>query len=324
MRRREFITLLSGTVAALPLGARAQEPGRIYRLGSLGRNSRSAAFYSALFEGLKTRGFVEGQNLLADPKGYELRVEQLEEHASEVVKAKVDLIFCSGDAAIRAAQAATSTIPIFAVTDDMIGSGFVHSLAKPEGNTTGTSLLATELDGKRQEILLEAFPSIRQLAALAETTATSSRQLEQLKEAARMRGVVLLTYEVSKPEEIAGAIDSAKSSGADALNVMASPLLFANRHAIYERATKLALPAMHSWPEMAEEGGLIAYGPRLLPLFRDVVARQMAELLRGAKVADVPVEQPSKFELVINLKAARALGLAIPESFLVRADKVIE
>ena len=251
MRRREFITLLGGVAVGWPIAARAQEPGRIYRLGSLGRNSRSAALYSALFEGLKARGFVEGQNLLIDPKGYELRVEQLEEHASEVVKAKVDLIFCAGDPAIRAAQAATRTIPIFAITDDMVGSGLVYSLAKPEGNTTGTSLLATELDGKRQEILLEVLPAIRHLAALAETTATSSRRIEQLKEAARMRSVELLAYQVSKSEEIAGALDNAKNSGAAAVNVMASPLLFANRNAIYERAAKLALPAMFSWPEMA-------------------------------------------------------------------------
>ena len=149
--------MLGAAAVAGPVAARAQEPGRIYRLGSLSHNSRRAPFYLALFEGLKTRGFVEGQNLLPDPKGYELRAEQLEEHASEIIKAGVDIIFCGGDAVIRTAQAATRTIPIFAVTDDLIGSGFVHSLAKPEGNTTGTSILATELDGKRQEILLEAL-----------------------------------------------------------------------------------------------------------------------------------------------------------------------
>jgi putative tryptophan/tyrosine transport system substrate-binding protein len=267
MRRREFVRMLGAAAVAGPFAARAQEPGRIYRLGSLSHNSRRAPFYLAFFEGLNTRGFVEGQNLLPDPKGYELRAEQLEEHALEIVKVGVDIIFCGGDAAIRTAQAATKTIPIYATTDDLIGSGFVHSLAKPEGNITGTSILATELDGKRQEILLEALPGIRQLAALAEANATSSRRLQQLKEAARMRGVELLTYQVSEPMEITGAIDAAKSSGADALNVMASPLLFANRQAIYDRTTKLALPAIYQWPEMAQEGGLIAYGPRLLPFF---------------------------------------------------------
>ena len=206
----------------------------------------------------------------------------------------------------------------------MLGSGLVHSLARPEGNTTGISILATELDGKRQELLLEAMPSIRQLAALAEATSTSSHRLQQLKDAAHIRGIELFTYQVSKPEEIAGTINAAKSSGADALNVMASPFLFINRQAIYERATKLELPVMYHWPEMAEEGGLIAYGARLLPLYRDVFARQLAKVLLGAKVAAVPVEQPTKFELVINLRTAKALRLTIPGPLVIRADKVIE
>ena len=314
MRRREFVRMLGAAAVVGPLTARAQEPGRIYRLGSLSHISRSAAFYLALFEGLKTRGFVEGQNLLTDPKGHGLRTEQLEEHASEIVKVQVDVIYCGGDAAIRTAQAATRTIPIYAITDDLISSGFVQSLAKPEGNTTGMSILATELDGKRQEILMEAVPGIRRMAALAEATATSLRRLEQLKEAARIRGVELLSYQVSNPEEIARAIDAAKSSNSDALNVMASPFLFANRQTIYERAAKLGLPAMYQWPEMAKEGGLIAYGPQLPALFRDVAARQLAELLGGAKVVNVPVEQPTKFDLAINLKAAKALGINIPNS----------
>jgi putative ABC transport system substrate-binding protein len=314
MRRREFVRMLGAAAVVGPLTARAQEPGRIYRLGSLSHISRSAAFYLALFEGLKTRGFVEGQNLLTDPKGHGLRTEQLEEHASEIVKVQVDVIYCGGDAAIRTAQAATRTIPIYAITDDLISSGFVQSLAKPEGNTTGMSILATELDGKRQEILMEAVPGLRRMAALAEATATSLRRLEQLKEAARIRGVELLSYQVSNPEEIARAIDAAKSSNSDALNVMASPFLFANRQTIYERAAKLGLPAMYQWPEMAKEGGLIAYGPQLPALFRDVAARQLAELLGGAKVVNVPVEQPTKFDLAINLKAAKALGINIPNS----------
>jgi putative ABC transport system substrate-binding protein len=314
MRRREFVRMLGAAAVVGPLTARAQEPGRIYRLGSLSHISRSAAFYLALFEGLKTRGFVEGQNLLTDPKGHGLRTEQLEEHASEIVKVQVDVIYCGGDAAIRTAQAATRTIPIYAITDDLISSGFVQSLAKPEGNTTGMSILATELDGKRQEILMEAVPGLRRMAALAEATATSLRRLEQLKEAARIRGVELLSYQVSNPEEIARAIDAAKSSNSDALNVMASPFLFANRQTIYERAAKLGLPAMYQWPEMAKEGGLIAYGPQLPALFRDVAARQLAELLGGAKVVNVPVEQPTRFDLAINLKAAKALGINIPNS----------
>jgi putative ABC transport system substrate-binding protein len=185
-------------------------------------------------------------------------------------------------------------------------------------------LLASELDGKRQEILIEAVPGLRRMAALADVDTTSRRQLQGLQDAARARGVELSLHRIAKAEDIAPAIDSAKVSNAAALNVLASPLLFANRPAIIERAATLRLPAIYQWPEVAEEGGFIGYGPRIVQLFRDVLARQLVKVLRGTKPNDVPVEQPTKFELVINLQTAKALGHEVPAGLVLRADKVIE
>jgi putative ABC transport system substrate-binding protein len=324
MQRREFITLLGGAAAAWPLAARAQEARRTYRLGSLQPSPRSAPHHVAFFDELRRAGFVEEQHLVVDTNGYGLRVEQLAEHAAELVKGQVDVIIASGDAAVSAAQQATKTIPILANATDMVGSGFVASLAKPGGNTTGFSVLSAELDGKRQEILIEAVPGVRRMAALADGNVTPLQRLQMFQDEARTRGVELSTYRVARPEEIAGAIETAKSSGAAALNVLSSAFLYYNRQIIMERAAALRLPAVYEWPNMAEEGGFVAYGARLTQLFRDIFARQCVKLLRGVKPADIPVEQATKFELVVNLKTAKALGLTVPESLLVRADEVIE
>jgi putative ABC transport system substrate-binding protein len=323
MKRREFITLI-GAAAGLPVVARAQEAGRIYHVGSVHVSHRSAPNHVAFYEELRRHGFVEDQNLVVDAHGYGLRPEQFAEHAAELVKAHVDVIIASGDAPVRAAQQATKTIPILANTTDMVGGGFVASLARPGGNTTGFSVLSADLDGKRQEILIEALPEVRRMAVLADFNVTPPQQLQILQDEARSRGVELSIHRVARPEEIAGAIDTAKSSGAAALNVLSSQFLYTNRQIIIERAATLLLPAMYEWPNMAEEGGFVAYGARLAQLFRDIFARQFVKLMQGVKPADIPVEQPTKFELVINLKTAKALGLTVPESLLVRADSVIE
>jgi len=225
--------------------------------------------------------------------------------------------------AIAAAQAATRTIPMVGTADDMVASGLVPSLARPGGNLTGISIMATELDGKRQEILMELVPASRHMAALADPIATAQPQLEALQSATASRGVVLSIYQARGPEDIAAAIDAAHADGATALNMLASPMLNANRKTILDRSAALRLPAIYQWPETAEEGGLAAYGPRITALARDR-ARQVVKVLRGAKPADLPVEQPTRFELVINLKTAKALGLTIPPSILARADEVIE
>jgi putative tryptophan/tyrosine transport system substrate-binding protein len=278
-----------------------------------------------MFEELRRLGFIEGQNLTVNYwRAYGLRVELLSEFAADLIKTQVDVILAGGDAGIRAAQQATAAIPILAFTDDMVGSGLVSSLVEPGGNTTGVSLLATELDGKRQEILMEAVPGLRRMAALADTNTTAPRQLQALQDAARARGIELSIHRVANPDEIAPAIDAAKTLDSAAINVLASPLLFANRQAIIERAAALRLPAMYQWPEVAEQGGFVGYGPRIVQLFREVMARQLIKILRGAKPADLPVEQPTKFELVINLQTAKAIGHEVPAGLVLRADKVIE
>jgi putative ABC transport system substrate-binding protein len=323
-KRREFITLLGGAAAVWPLAARAQQPGRIYRLGILLQSPANAPHQVALIAELQKHGFVAGQNLTVERRGYGLHPEQFDELAREQANAQVDVMLCGGEAAARAAQQATTTIPIVVLVDDVIRAGLVRSLAQPGANTTGVSILASELDGKRQEILLEAVPGIRHLAALSDPSSTTIPQLQGLRDAARARGVELSVLQITRPEEIVPAIDAAKASGAAALNALASPLLFNNRQIVFQHVAALHLPAIYQWPEMAEQGGLLGYGPRIFDIFRDLVSRQLVKILRGARPADIPVEQPTRFELVINLKTAQAIGHEIPAGLVLRADKVIE
>jgi putative ABC transport system substrate-binding protein len=323
MRRRDFITLIAGAAVARPLAARAQEAGRTYRLGILFPLPRDWPLFLPFFDALRHRGFVEGQSLTIDYRNFARHGDLISQYAAELVKAQVDVILAGGGEAIRAAQQATKTIPILGITDDMVWEGLVASMARPNGNTTGVSILATELDGKRQEILIEAVPGRRRMAVLADSKNTTDAQLHALEEAARARNVELSIHRVAGGEEIAAAIDMAQASGATALNVLASPMLFSNGQLIMDRVAALRLPAIYQWPEMAEEGGLIAYGPRW-PEILELYAGQGVKLLRGARPADLPVEQPTKFELVINLKTAKALGLDVPLHLQQLADEVIE
>jgi putative ABC transport system substrate-binding protein len=277
-----------------------------------------------MFENLGRLGFVEGRNLAVASSGFGLRTEQFPETAAEFAKDRVDVILAGGDPAIRAAQQATATIPILGFTDDMVGSGLVSSMARPGGNTSGISLLATELDGKRQELLIEMTADAHRIAALVDADTTAPERLQQLQEAAEARGIEVALHRVTKPEEIAGAMEAAKAAGAAGLNVLASPLLFAERQRIMERAAALRLPAIYQWPEIAEQGGLSAYGPRIVQLFGEVMSAQLAKLLRGTKPADLPVQQPTKLEFVINLKTANAMGFTVPKALVNQADNVIE
>jgi putative tryptophan/tyrosine transport system substrate-binding protein len=327
MRRREFITLI-GSAAAVSLllvpVVRAQEPGRIYRLSTIVGAARQAPRIVAFFDELKGLGFVEGHNLQIVAGGFGLREDQYAEVVAKVAKSAPDVIFCgSYDRAIRAIQEAIHTVPIVVMAADMTATGFVPSLARPGGNTTGVSLLAPELDGKRQGILMEVVPGARRIAVLADPIVTQVHHLQPLQNATRARGVEVAVFSGGTPELIAPTMDKAKEWGATALNVLSSPMFSVNRRLIIERAAALGLPAIYEWPEMAEEGGLIAYGPRLTLIYRQL-ARLIVKVLRGIKPEDIPVEQPTKFDLVVNLKTAKALGLTIPESLLVRADEVIE
>jgi putative ABC transport system substrate-binding protein len=318
MRRRKFITVLGGA-AAWPLAARAQEPGRTYRLFQPPPYSPPKM---AFFDEPRRHGFIEGQNLTVEYRAYGLHVDLISQYAAELIKARVDVIVASGDETVRAIQQATKTIPIVAIVGDMLGSGLVTSLARPDGNTTGVSILARELDGKRQDILIEAVPGLRRMAVLIDVNYTKFAKLEALQEAARAHNIEFSIHRIAKGEEIAAAIDSAQASGA--LNILSSPLFYAHRHLIMERAAAAHLPTIYQFPEIAEEGGFAAYGPRLRQLFGEINSQQIVQLFRGTKVADIPVEQATKFELVINLKTANAMGVTVPPALLARADKVIE
>src|SRR5499433_1483147 len=317
MKRREFILGLGGA-AMWPLAARAQQPGRTYRLGFFLPVARDSPAAIAFFDELRVHGFVEDQNLAIIPGGFQAGNERIADLVPALVKAAPDVIIVGGDVIPRALQNATRTIPIVVITEDMVAAGFAASLARPGGNITGISLMSPDLDGKRQDILIEAVPSAPRIAALADSNVATLRHLQ-----ARARGKELLVVRAAKAEELVPAMNDASTRGAGALNVLSSPMLFLNRRVIIERAAELRLPAVYQWPETAEEGGLLGYGLRIVDVFRQR-ARMVAKILSGAKPADLPVEQPTTFELVINLKTAKAIGHEVPAGLVLRADKVIE
>ena len=284
---------------------------------------RDHPFSMGIFDGLRHRGFIEGKNLTIVYRDFAPHADLLSEYAAELVKAQVDLIYGGGGTATHAAQQATKTIPILGFAEDMVGEGLVDSMARPNGNTTGISILATQLNGKRLEILIQLVPGLHRMGALSDTNTTTDLKLHELQEVARAHNIELAIYQVAKGEEIPAAIDAAQASGVTALNVLASPMLFANRQLILDRAAVLRLPAIYEWPELAEAGGFAGYGPRFFKL-PEIVARLAVKLFEGTKPADIPVEQPTKFELAINLKTATAIGATVPPSMLALADEVIE
>jgi putative ABC transport system substrate-binding protein len=322
--RRDFITLVGGAVVALPLAALAQKAGRTYRLAYLAPFTRDIKGNVLFFDKLRRVGFIEGQNLTIDYRNFAPHPDLISQYAAEVVKAQPDVILVGGGVAIRAVQQATKSIPIAGVATDMVGEGLVESFARPNGNTTGISVLGTELDGKRQDILIEAVPGIRRMAALADSSTLAEAKARALQAAARALNVELSIYRVTRGEEIVATIDKAQASGATALNVFASEMLDGNTPLIIERVAALRLPAIYQWPAWAElYGGFIGYGPAE-DHWADLAVRLVASLLRGTMPADLPIEQPTKFELVINLNTAKAMGVTVPEALLARADKVIE
>jgi len=321
VRRRRFITLLSGA-AAWPVAARAQQ-GRLPVVGVLRPNRKDLleTFAEPFRRYMKAIGWEEGRNvrfLFVWTDGLSERAPAL---AGELVAQNVDLIVAFGDPATRAAQRATAAIPIVAMTDDMVGGGLALSLARPGGNTTGVSILASELDVKRLELLHEFVPQARRIAVLADTTTISTRA--QLASAAHDLDLELVWFGADRPEELSRALDALTAARVEAVNVLASPLLNLWRFQIIERMRYARLPTVYQWPESAEDGGLLAYGSRNLLCYRHVVSL-VDKVLRGAKPPDLPIEQPTKFELAVNLKTAGAIGLTIPPTLLLRADEVIE
>jgi putative tryptophan/tyrosine transport system substrate-binding protein len=326
MRRRDFIKVIAGSAAIRSLPVRAQER-RTYRLGFLVPTPPTAPAVRAFFDELRQNGFAEGDNLTVIPGGFEVTDNHLAERAAALINAAPDAIVAGPELPLHALQALTHTVPVVGMSEDMVAAGFVESLARPGGNITGISLLSPELDGKRQDILIEMVPEARRIGAIADGRVTPTFHSEALQQAARSRGVELSIFSVKEPKEIKSAIGSAKASGCEAINFLASPMFSLpgsrNYEVVVEAIAAARLPAIFQWPETAEAGSLAGYGPRFNDTYRQR-ARVVARIFRGASPADIPVEQPARFELVINLKAANAIGLNVPASLVARADEVIE
>jgi putative ABC transport system substrate-binding protein len=325
VKRREFITLLGGAAATWPLGVRAQQSGKLPTIGFLGGATAStwSNWAAAFVHRLRELGWSEGRTVLIEYRWAEGRHDRAAEIAAEFVRLKVDVILTSGGV-LPAAKQATSTIPIvFAVANDPVGAGFVSSLARPGGNITGLSLQTTDLAAKRLELLREVVPGIRSLGVLANIgNAAAVPEIDEVQAAARILGLDVAMIEMRRPEDIASAFAAFKS-GAAAIYVCTDPLVLAQRARINTLALAARLPTIYGPREHVEAGGLMSYGANFPDLFRRA-ADLVDKILRGAKPGDLPVEQPTKFDLVVNLTTAKALSLEIPPTLLARADEVIE
>ena len=318
MRRRELMLLLGGAMTAAS-GLRAQQKAMPV-VGLLAPNPK--VFETLMVErDLAALGWQAEHNLRLLFMASAGTNEGLPALAADLIAQNVDLIIAPGDKAVIAAQRASAAIPIVGICDDMVGSHLVKSLARPGGNTTGISILASELDVKRLELLHELVPQAARIGILADPTTISARP--QLEAAALALGIEVITTLAANPDEIGTALDDLASAGLGAVNVLASPILDNARAVIIDRLNRLHLPAIYQWPELAELGGLAGYGPRLAGVIREAM-EIVNKILRGARPADIPVQQPTRFELVVNLKTAEALGLTVPQSILARADEVIE
>jgi ABC-type uncharacterized transport system substrate-binding protein len=324
--RRDFITLLGGAAVAWPLAARAQGGRKLPTIGFLGGASAlvESRWAAAFLQRLSELGWSEGRTVAIDVRWAEGRNDPAE-IVADFVQRKVDVIVTYGTPSILAAKQATSTIPIvFAAAGDPLRTGLVASLARPGGNVTGMSLLATDLTGKRIELLREVVPDLRRLAVLGNVgNPQVVVEIGEVRATARKLGLEVVTSsEIRKAEDIVPAFEPFKGR-AEALFVVLDPLINNNRLPIATSALDARLPTMHGLRELVEAGGLMSYAANFPDLFRRT-AGLVDKILRGVQPAEIPVEQPTKFDLVINLSTAKALGLAIPDSFLIRADEVIE
>jgi putative tryptophan/tyrosine transport system substrate-binding protein len=326
VKRRQFITLLGGAAAAWPLAARAQQhAGKPPTIGLLGANTSSTAsqWVAAFVQRLRELGWIEGRTVAIEYRWAEGRSERFAEIAAELVRLKVDVILTHNTPPVLAAKEATSVIPIvFASAGDPVGTGVVASLARPGGNVTGLSAGSTDVVGKRLELLREVMPGLRRLAILASDSPYSVLDIGEVQRVARTLALEVATFEIRRIEDIAPAFETLKG-GADALYVISDPVTVSNRGRINTLALGARLPTIHSVREPVEAGGLMSYGANWSDMFRRA-ADYVDKVLRGAKPADIPVEQPTKFDLIINLTTAKVLGLEIPPTLLARADEVIE
>jgi len=322
------VILAFGFVTA-PLAVDAQRPAKVYRIGILGNAPPTtpavARLYEAFAEGLRERGYMEGENLVIERRWAEGRVERFPSHAAELVSLRVALILAVSTPGARAAKQATSAVPIvMAYVSDPVEAGIVASLARPGGNVTGLAFVAgREIVGKHLELLKEAVPKVSRVAVLSyPASASYGLYLSETQAAARVLGVTLQFYEAQDPDELEGAFTAMTKARAGALLVLPHPFTFFHARRIADLAAKSRLPAVYPFRESVEVGGLMAYAANAPDMFRRA-ATYVDKILKGAKPADLPIEQPTKFELVINLKTAKALGIAIPQSILIRADEVI-
>jgi putative ABC transport system substrate-binding protein len=330
MNRRTFLSTLGGAVLAAPLAAEAQQAAKVARIGFLGSGSPGNPLRESFLQGLHDRGYVDGRNVVIEYRSDEGKLERLSGLAAELVAIEVDVIFAGSTAATRAAKQATTTLPIvFATFPDAVGSGLVTSLARPGGNLTGLSVLTPELVAKRLEQLTQAAPGVTRVAVLwhpggfTGAERTEKDILKRAEVAATTLGVRLQFVEARGPADLDRAFSDMARARAGALIVLGSTMLFNERRRLADLAATNRLPTVYGLREFVDAGGLMSYGPDLADLFRRA-ATYVDKILKGAKPADLPVEQPTKFELVINLKTAKALGLTIPPSLLLRADQLIQ
>jgi len=325
VRRREFITLLGGAAVAWPFAASAQQAGRPYTIGLLSADLAPADVSSPFPDALRKLGWIEGKNVFFEHRYAENRLERLPEFAAELVHRNVDVIVTFGTLAPLAAKRATTTIPIvMTAAGDPVGSGLVLSLARPGGNVTGMSLMTPDLGGKRLELLKEVLPRLAQVAVLWNAANPyPALVFKETQAAGRILGIEVQSLEVRGPDDFDGAFETARRKRPDALITVEDPLTSSHRKLIADFAAGHRLPALHGLREYVAAGGLMSYGAHLADLHRRA-AGYVDKILKGAKPAELPVQQPTKFEFVINLKAAKALGLEIPPTLLARADEVIE
>ena len=322
MNRRTFVTCL-GAVLAAPLAAAAQQAGKVYRIGFLRAGHPPRAWVEALQQGLRVRGYIDGQNVVIEYRSSEGSFDELPRLASELVQFNVDVILAAGAPAAFAARSATAKVPIvFAHVYDPVEIGLVTSLAHPGGNVTGLSQISADLGGKRLELLKELLPKLRRVAILWHpANLTNLSQKKGVEVAARTVGVDTKSVPVQDPNHFGSAFEDAR--GVDALIQMDDPLFATHFRQLAELAVRSRLPAIAGLREYVDAGGLMSYGADFGDLYRRA-ATYIDKILKGAKPADLPIEQPSKFELVINLKTAKALGLTVPRSLKLRADQIIE
>ncbi len=324
---RLCIVILALGAFGAPLAANAQQAGKVHRVGVLTPATPAAAahLFEAFNKGLREHGYVEGQNVIVERRYGEARAERLPDLAAELVRAKVDVIVTPTDLAVQAARQHTRTIPIVMVSSlDPVGTGFVQSLARPGGNITGLSVISPELSGKRLQLLKETVPKVSRVAFLWNPDVTGAAlDYKEIETAARLLKLDILALEVRRVEGLDSALAAITRERANALTLNQNPVTFTNRSKMVTFAAKSRLPAMYNTREYVDAGGLMAYGPNNPDLWRRA-ATYVDKILKGAKPAHLPVEQPTRFELVLNMKTAKALGITFPQTILIRADQVVQ